>query len=82
MSTVRTRHTCAGRDDQVFSGKTTSSQKADDRNRSTSAVDDDEEKDFGFLSNAKLLITAITRAQSVVAVVGDPIALCSIGKCR
>lgn len=38
--------------------------------------------DFGFLSNAKLLNTAITRAQSLVAVVGDPIALCSMGKCR
>ena len=38
--------------------------------------------DFGFLSNAKLLNTAITRAQSLVAVVGDPVALCSVGKCR
>ena len=41
-----------------------------------------DECDFGFLSNAKLLNTAITRAQSLVAVVGDPIALCSVGKCR
>ncbi|XP_063697246.1 probable helicase with zinc finger domain [Culicoides brevitarsis] len=41
-----------------------------------------EEVDYGFLSNSKLLNTAITRAQSLVAVVGDPIALCSIGKCR
>lgn len=38
--------------------------------------------DYGFLSNSKLLNTAITRAQSLVAVVGDPIALCSIGRCR
>lgn len=38
--------------------------------------------DYGFLSNYKLLNTAITRAQSLVAVVGDPIALCSIGRCR
>ncbi len=38
--------------------------------------------DYGFLSNVKLLNTAITRAQSLVAVVGDPISLCSIGKCR
>lgn len=37
--------------------------------------------DFGFLSNSKLLNTAITRAQSLVAVVGDPVALCSIGRC-
>ncbi|UYV83673.1 HELZ [Cordylochernes scorpioides] len=40
------------------------------------------ELDLGFLSNAKLLNTAITRAQSLVAVVGDPVSLCSVGKCR
>ncbi|XP_056643763.1 probable helicase with zinc finger domain [Diorhabda sublineata] len=39
------------------------------------------EVDYGFLSNSKLLNTAITRAQSLVAVVGDPIALCSLGRC-
>lgn len=37
---------------------------------------------FGFLSDAKLLNTALTRAQSLVVVVGDPISLCSIGDCR
>lgn len=42
----------------------------------------DEEVDYGFLSNSKLLNTAITRAQSLVAVVGDPITLVSVGKCR
>ena len=41
-----------------------------------------EECDFGFLSNDKLLNTAITRAQSLVAVVGDPLALATVGKCR
>ena len=40
---------------------------------------EDATADFGFLSNDKLLNTAITRAQSLVAVVGDPVALCSIG---
>lgn len=40
-----------------------------------------DDMDFGFLSNSKLLNTAITRAQSLVAVVGDPVALCSIGRC-
>ena len=34
------------------------------------------------MSNAKLLNTALTRAQSLVAVVGDPVALVSVGKCR
>jgi hypothetical protein len=37
--------------------------------------------DFGFLTDKKLLNTAMTRAQSLVAVVGDPIALCAIGDC-
>ncbi|XP_076330280.1 helicase with zinc finger isoform X2 [Tachypleus tridentatus] len=41
-----------------------------------------EEMDYGFLSNPKLLNTAITRARSMVAVVGDPISLCSVGNCR
>ncbi|XP_014771741.1 probable helicase with zinc finger domain [Octopus bimaculoides] len=38
--------------------------------------------DYGFLSNVKLLNTAITRAQSLVAVIGDPVSLCLVGKCR
>ncbi|GFS08344.1 helicase with zinc finger domain 2 [Elysia marginata] len=38
--------------------------------------------DFGFLSNIKLLNTAITRAQSLVMVVGDPVSVCLVGKCR
>lgn len=42
---------------------------------------DGEYGDFGFLSDRKLLNTAFTRAQSLVAVVGDPIALCAIGEC-
>ncbi|XP_022318175.2 3'-5' exoribonuclease HELZ2-like isoform X3 [Crassostrea virginica] len=36
---------------------------------------------YGFLSDPKLLNTALTRAQSYVAVVGDPVALCAIGEC-
>ena len=35
-----------------------------------------------FLSDPKLLNTAITRAMSLVAVVGDPISLCIAGDCR
>ena len=37
--------------------------------------------DFGFLSDQKLLNTAFTRARSMVAVIGDPAALCAIGEC-
>ncbi|KAG7202166.1 hypothetical protein KM043_015848 [Ampulex compressa] len=39
-------------------------------------------KDYGFLTNPRLLITAVTRARSFVAVVGDPVALLTIGSCR
>ena len=51
-------------------------------NAPTQGQEEMSDLDFGFLSNAKLLNTAITRAQSLVAVVGDPVALCSVGKCR
>ncbi|OWF45624.1 helicase with zinc finger domain [Mizuhopecten yessoensis] len=37
---------------------------------------------YGFLSDIKLLNTAITRAQSLVMVIGDPVSLCLVGKCR
>jgi len=37
--------------------------------------------EFGFLSEAQLVNTALTRAKSWLAVVGDPVALCSIGNC-
>lgn len=38
--------------------------------------------DYGFLTNPRLLNTAITRAKSLVAVVGDPVALLTVGSCR
>ena len=37
--------------------------------------------DFGFLSDPKLLNTALTRAQSFVGVIGDPVVLCAVGEC-
>ncbi|XP_067934309.1 probable helicase with zinc finger domain [Watersipora subatra] len=43
---------------------------------------DENEADFGFLSNPKLLNTAITRAQSLVTIIGDPFLLVTVGKCR
>lgn len=39
-------------------------------------------KDYGFLTNPRLLNTAVTRAKCLVAVVGDPVALLTIGSCR
>lgn len=43
--------------------------------------DDSTGSEFGFLSEQKLLNTALTRAKSWIGVVGDPVALCSIGEC-
>lgn len=39
-------------------------------------------KNLGFLSDCKLLNTAITRARYRLVVIGDPLALCSLGECR
>lgn len=53
------------------------------RTRHTCTNDAASEKlDLGFLSNIKLLNTAVTRAESLVVVVGDPVSLCLVGKCR
>ena len=35
-----------------------------------------------FLSDPKLLNTAVTRARCLVAVVGDPVSICTVGECR
>jgi hypothetical protein len=40
-----------------------------------------EEPSYAFLSDAKLLLTALSRARSLVLVVGDPVTLCSVGNC-
>ncbi|GFR93377.1 helicase with zinc finger domain 2, partial [Elysia marginata] len=37
--------------------------------------------DLGFLSSREQLNTALTRTQSYVAIIGDPVALCLLGKC-
>lgn len=37
---------------------------------------------FEFLSDPKLLNTAVTRAKCMLVVVGDPISLCSVGECQ
>lgn len=69
LSTVRTRRTCLPQASGPGAG-------------GAAVATADTDTDYGFLSNSKLLNTAITRAQSLVAVVGDPVALCSIGRCR
>lgn len=40
------------------------------------------QKNLGFLSDSKLFNTAITRARYRLVVIGDPVALCSVGECR
>lgn len=40
------------------------------------------QRNLGFLSDCKLLNTAITRARYRLVVIGDPVALCSVGECR
>lgn len=52
------------------------------RTRHTCDTSQEDYMDYGFLSNVKLLNTALTRAQSLVIVVGDPLSLCLVGKCR
>ncbi|XP_071510347.1 3'-5' exoribonuclease HELZ2-like [Diadema antillarum] len=37
---------------------------------------------YGFLSDRGLLNTAFTRAKSLIVVIGDPVALCSVGECQ
>eukprot|EP00057_Strongylocentrotus_purpuratus_P026536 XP_011681010.1 PREDICTED: uncharacterized protein LOC579093 [Strongylocentrotus purpuratus] len=37
---------------------------------------------YGFLSDKALLNTAFTRAQSLITVMGDPVAVCSAGECQ
>lgn len=39
-------------------------------------------KDYGFLTDSRLLNTALTRAKCLVAIVGDPVALLTIGSCK
>ncbi|XP_066546021.1 probable helicase with zinc finger domain [Amia ocellicauda] len=41
-----------------------------------------EDRELGFLSSPRMLRSVMLRAQSLLAVVGDPVALCTMGKCR
>jgi len=72
ISTVRSRHLI----DKLDADETSNDDDDDD---SVSVSDDG--RDFGFLSEQKLLNTAMTRAKSWLGVVGDPVALCAVGEC-
>lgn len=88
MSTVRTRNTCVNEAEEKKRKKKNilkpknDGQKAEEHESDEEEDKEDEESQFGFLSSARLLNTAVTRARSLVVVVGDPLALCSVGKCR
>uniref|UniRef100_UPI00398E5CD4 probable helicase with zinc finger domain isoform X3 n=1 Tax=Pristiophorus japonicus TaxID=55135 RepID=UPI00398E5CD4 len=69
LSTVRTRHTYKEPPTSV-------------RRRDAQLEESTEDLEYGFLSSYRMLNTILTRTQFLVAVVGDPVALCSIGKCR
>ncbi|RXM31972.1 putative helicase with zinc finger domain [Acipenser ruthenus] len=69
LSTVRTRHTYKYPSAVV---------KRKDQQQEEPAKD----LEYGFLSSSRMLSTVLPRAQSLLAVVGDPVALCTIGKCR
>lgn len=75
LSIVRTRRTC-------LSAKEELAERASAVSPGSGSSNTANELDFGFLSNERLLNTAITRAQSLVAVVGDPVTMCSVGPCR
>ena len=85
LSTVRTRNTCVDEDKEKKRKKKTllkTTSQDDEEEESDDEDIEDAETKFGFLSSARLFNTAVTRARSLVAVVGDPLALCSVGKCR
>ena len=82
MSTVRTRNTCVDEDKEKKRKKKTILKANHHDDDSDDEDVEDAETKFGFLSSARLFNTAVTRARSLVAVVGDPLALCSVGKCR
>ena len=43
---------------------------------------DDSDRQLGFLSDSKLLNTAITRVKSHIAVIGNSKTLCAVGRCQ
>ncbi|RXN02103.1 putative helicase with zinc finger domain [Acipenser ruthenus] len=69
LSTVRTRHT--------YKEPSAVVKRKDQQQEETA-----EDLEYGFLSSSRMLSTVLPRAQSLLAVVGDPVALCTIGKCR
>ncbi|XP_048870239.1 probable helicase with zinc finger domain [Brienomyrus brachyistius] len=77
LSTVRTRASCRqGAPGRGVPGG------AWPRGSLLEAEETMEDRELGFLSSPRTLHFAMLRAQSLLAVVGDPVALCTVGKCR
>ncbi|XP_023670760.2 probable helicase with zinc finger domain isoform X2 [Paramormyrops kingsleyae] len=77
LSTVRTRASCRqGAPGRGVPGG------AWHRGSLLEAEETTEDRELGFLSSPRALHSAMLRAQSLLAVVGDPVALCTVGKCR
>ncbi|MGH0190404.1 UNVERIFIED_CONTAM: hypothetical protein FKN15_046497 [Acipenser sinensis] len=69
LSTVRTRHTYKDPSAVV-------------KRRDQQQEEPAEDLEYGFLSSSRMLSTMLPRVQSLLAMVGDPVALCTIGKCQ
>ncbi|XP_041085113.1 probable helicase with zinc finger domain [Polyodon spathula] len=69
LSTVRTRNT--------YKEPSAVVKRKDQQQEETA-----EDLEYRFLSSSRMLSTVLPHTQSLVAMVGDPMALCTIGKCR
>ncbi|XP_035254938.1 probable helicase with zinc finger domain isoform X3 [Anguilla anguilla] len=78
LSTVRTRHSLK---QQVVGGASGAS-GARRREAAQEEEESVEDRELGFLSSPRALRSVLLCAQSLLAVVGDPVALCTMGKCR
>ncbi|KAJ8363954.1 hypothetical protein SKAU_G00127850 [Synaphobranchus kaupii] len=78
LSTVRTRHSHK----QQAAGGAAGASAARRREPAQEDGESVEDRELGFLSSPRTLRSVLLCAQSLLAVVGDPVALCTMGKCR
>ncbi|KAL4624480.1 putative helicase with zinc finger domain isoform X3 [Arapaima gigas] len=78
LSTVRTHQSCRA-STYSHGGGTTGIQRRLSAQGDSETVED---RALGFLSSVRSLHCAFLSTQSLLAVVGDPVALCTMGKCR
>lgn len=78
LSTVRTRHSLK----QEVSGGAAWASGPRRREPVQEEEESVEDRELGFLSSPRTLRSVLLCAQSLLAVVGDPVALCTMGKCR